>query len=187
MPNTVEVSNTRAAELPFLHLRRVDYGRVVIKNNPELCYVHEVKWVEAHLLHERQVFEVLDNRHPSVCAAEGKVCDARVCRFGCWGPGNSKCVSCANFTYTANVSERLDDGTLLRAFETRFCLPTCSRLGATSALLEYLDTIPMRGAHRPALYEVPGGRCSECHEECAEGCTGPVPPPLLHTQFVLFH
>lgn len=61
MPNTVEISNTQATELPFWHLQRVDYGRVVIMNNPELCYVHEMKWVEAKLLRAHQVFEVLND------------------------------------------------------------------------------------------------------------------------------
>lgn len=178
MPNTVEISNTHATELPFLHLRRVDFGRVVIKNNPELCYVHEVRWVDAGILTDRQVFEVHHNRNASVCASERKLCDSRVCRFGCWGPGNSRCVSCVNMTYTVGVVDttrpgRADD-VPLAPFETRFCLPTCERFGATREQLEYLDSIPLRGAYRPALYEKSSGVCAACHEECAEGCTGPV-------------
>ena len=105
------------------------------------------------------MFQVLNNRDESTCQAEGKTCDARVCRFGCWGPGNTKCVKCANYTYTRGVSEQLDDGTLLQSVRDAL-LPSdvlASRRRARATRVPRRDpsarraqACALRGAHRTA-------------------------------------
>lgn len=108
-------------------LREVSAGHVLIKNNPQLCYLQQQQpWT--HLLHSSsQEVKMVNNGPPEVCGQwlrppphlvtwwvepvpdcpavsmpppelQNRTCDPECTELGCWGPGPSLCVSCLHFS-----------------------------------------------------------------------------------------
>ncbi|XP_076014086.1 melanoma receptor tyrosine-protein kinase-like isoform X2 [Genypterus blacodes] len=90
----------KAQHLRWLGLRslkEVSAGKVLVKDNPELCYTRTNHW--AGLFRESgQVGSVRTNAAPESCEQKNQTCDAECTDEGCWGPGPTMCFSCRHFS-----------------------------------------------------------------------------------------
>uniref|UniRef100_A0AAQ5Z7Y1 Receptor protein-tyrosine kinase n=1 Tax=Amphiprion ocellaris TaxID=80972 RepID=A0AAQ5Z7Y1_AMPOC len=74
----------------------VSAGKVVLKDNLQLCFTRRDKWT--HLFRSRdQDVSVRNNSPPDLCEQQNRTCDQQCTEVGCWGPGPSMCVSCRHF------------------------------------------------------------------------------------------
>ncbi|KAM9337115.1 melanoma receptor tyrosine-protein kinase [Symphorus nematophorus] len=87
------VLNTNHLRSLGLHsLKEVSAGRVLLRDNSQLCYTGPVQW--SHLFRSSdQVFNMRNNAPSDVCEQQNQTCDAECIDVGCWGPGPNMCVS----------------------------------------------------------------------------------------------
>eukprot|EP00064_Thunnus_orientalis_P014425 superscaffoldBa00002497_g14469 len=89
----------RAKHLRWLGLRslkEVSAGRVMVKDNHQLCYTHPNKWTR-FFRSKDQIISMRNNAPPDVCEQQSQTCDTECTDEGCWGPGPTMCVSCRHF------------------------------------------------------------------------------------------
>uniref|UniRef100_A0A673AMI0 Receptor protein-tyrosine kinase n=1 Tax=Sphaeramia orbicularis TaxID=375764 RepID=A0A673AMI0_9TELE len=82
-----------ASHLRWLGLRslqEVSAGKVLLKNNAQLCFTQPDKWRRLFKT-SAQTVSLKDNAPPN------QTCDSECTAAGCWGPGPSMCVSCRHF------------------------------------------------------------------------------------------
>uniref|UniRef100_A0A8C2XJK9 Receptor protein-tyrosine kinase n=1 Tax=Cyclopterus lumpus TaxID=8103 RepID=A0A8C2XJK9_CYCLU len=66
-------------------LKEVSAGRVMIKNNSQLCFIRAAQWTG--------LFRTRDQT-PNLIHNQNRTCDPECTDQGCWGPGPAMCVSC---------------------------------------------------------------------------------------------
>uniref|UniRef100_A0A673AMI8 Receptor protein-tyrosine kinase n=1 Tax=Sphaeramia orbicularis TaxID=375764 RepID=A0A673AMI8_9TELE len=88
-----------ASHLRWLGLRslqEVSAGKVLLKNNAQLCFTQPDKWRRLFKT-SAQTVSLKDNAPPARCLLQNQTCDSECTAAGCWGPGPSMCVSCRHF------------------------------------------------------------------------------------------
>uniref|UniRef100_A0A672J273 Receptor protein-tyrosine kinase n=1 Tax=Salarias fasciatus TaxID=181472 RepID=A0A672J273_SALFA len=117
-------------------LKEVSAGKVLLKDNPELCYTQSQQW--SRLFRSKdQTIGMRNNALPTTCSESSSgaeqqnlTCDEECSEDGCWGPGPTMCMSCLHFDRRGR------------------CVPVCNLLQG-----------------EPREVEV-NGSCVECHPEC---------------------
>ncbi|KAG9464079.1 hypothetical protein GDO78_020537, partial [Eleutherodactylus coqui] len=92
---TLGVTGLNISSLGFRSLKEVSDGDIIIKFNPNLCYVNSVNWTS--IFRANQQDKISDNRNPDLCEADEMTCDSSCSPNGCWGHGPSLCLSCQAF------------------------------------------------------------------------------------------
>ncbi|XP_053715073.1 melanoma receptor tyrosine-protein kinase-like isoform X2 [Synchiropus splendidus] len=191
----------RAPSLQWLGLRSLQHvsaGRVMLKDNPQLCYTSQAQWT--HLFSSPDQFVTLRNIAPrDDCERRNRTCHPQCSDLGCWGPGPHMCVTCRHFSRRGRCVTRCNllHGEVPEAEQDGECVPchpeclkqkknrTCSGPGPDRCLqcARYMD-----GPHCVARcpHGVLGGsgalvwkfadstgRCQPCHRNCTHGCSGP--------------
>ncbi|XP_069033669.1 melanoma receptor tyrosine-protein kinase-like [Embiotoca jacksoni] len=179
-------------------LREVSAGKVLLKDNVELCYTRPDQWTR--LLRSRdQTVSLRNNSPPDTCERQNRTCDEECTDEGCWGPGPTMCVSCRHFDRRGRCVALCNllqgeprevevNGSCVRCHPE--CLqktgtPTCHGPGPDrcSQCSRFKD-----GPHCVARcphgvqgdgdtlvwkYSDGAGRCRSCHQNCTQGCSGP--------------
>uniref|UniRef100_A0A7N8XZF4 Receptor protein-tyrosine kinase n=1 Tax=Mastacembelus armatus TaxID=205130 RepID=A0A7N8XZF4_9TELE len=185
----------RAQYLRWLGLRslkEVSAGKVLIKDNAQLCYIKLNQWASM-LRSSDQTITILNNISPSVCSEFLDVC-SHLC---CWGPGPTMCVSCRHFNRKGCC---VDSCNLLQSEPREFemnkvcvechpeCLlkdgiPTCHGPGPDqcSQCAHFKDgphCVPrcphgVPGDGDMLIWKYPDsiGQCQPCHQNCTQGAS----------------
>ncbi|XP_042255698.1 melanoma receptor tyrosine-protein kinase-like [Thunnus maccoyii] len=191
----------RAKHLRWLGLRslkEVSAGRVMVKDNHQLCYTHPNKWTR-FFRSKDQIISMRNNAPPDVCEQQSQTCDTECTDEGCWGPGPTMCVSCRHFNRGGRCVAHCN---LLqgepREVEVntscvqchRECLlkngnPTCLGPGPDqcSQCAHFKDgphCVPrcphgVLGDGDTLIWKYPDmtRQCQPCHLNCTQGCSGP--------------
>ncbi|KAK2859787.1 hypothetical protein Q5P01_004407 [Channa striata] len=191
----------KAKHLRWLGLRslkEVSAGKVMLKDNNELCYTRPEKWV--HLFKSKdQVIKLLNNAPPEICERQNQTCDSECTDEGCWGPGPTMCVSCkhSNRRGRCVVSCNLLQGEPREVEVNSSCvechpecllqngIPTCSGRGPDQCVQcahvkdgphcvsRCPHGVPGEGDTLVWKYPDSTGQCQSCHQNCTQGCSGP--------------
>ncbi|KAM9337473.1 melanoma receptor tyrosine-protein kinase-like [Symphorus nematophorus] len=179
-------------------LKEVSAGRVVLKDNSELCYTGPVKWSRLFRSSD-QVFNTRNNAPSDVCERQNQTCDTECTDEGCWGPGPTMCVSCQHFNRSGccvslcnllqgEPREVEVNGSCVKCHQE--CLlktgtPTCHGPGPDqcSQCAHFKDgphCVPRCprgevGDRETLIWKYPDrmGQCQSCHQNCTQGCSGP--------------
>ncbi|CAK9304741.1 unnamed protein product [Gordionus sp. m RMFG-2023] len=145
----VSISNTNIEYLGLKSLTKLGgLGNIKIANNSNLCYTWTINWnglrVKPHNFD--RIFGLTSIAYEtSVLQDKCGECHSE-CVDGCWGPGDSMCVSCLH--YKINTSLGFN------------CVPSC----------------PPRTFTKLEDSKADKGQCIPCHPECSdESCFGPGP------------
>ncbi|KAG7231372.1 hypothetical protein INR49_012212 [Caranx melampygus] len=77
-------------------LKEVSAGKVMLKDNRQLCYTQSDQWTRLFRSRE-QVVSLRNNAPAEYCEQQNQTCDEQCTAGGCWGPGPTMCVSCLHF------------------------------------------------------------------------------------------
>ncbi|XP_041816926.1 melanoma receptor tyrosine-protein kinase [Chelmon rostratus] len=179
-------------------LKEVSAGRVLLKDNPQLCYTQSKQWTRLFRSGD-QTITMRDNAPPDVCEQQNRTCDTECTEEGCWGPGPTVCVSCRHFNHRGRCVPLCN---LLRGEPREVevngscvechpeCLlktgiPTCHGPGPDqcSQCAQFKDgphcvsRCPhgVLGDGDTPIWKYPDrtGQCQSCHQNCTQGCSGP--------------
>ena len=101
------IVNTSLESLGLASLTKIRSGSVAILENNELCYAENINWQK--IMKSQQHNTLLqNNKAAEACHAAGQVCDGQCDGQGCWGPGNTLCLSCKNFMIESECVESCD-------------------------------------------------------------------------------
>ncbi|XP_056155115.1 melanoma receptor tyrosine-protein kinase-like isoform X2 [Lampris incognitus] len=185
----------KALQLKWLglrSLREVSAGKVLIKNNPQLCYARSDQWTQLF----RFAGQISDNANPAVCEQRNLTCDAECTDQGCWGPGPSMCFVCRHFSRRGRCVAlcNLLQGEALVNSSCVECHPECLLKNGSQtcrgqgpdqcmACARFKDgphCVPrcpngMLGDGGTLIWKYPdrNGQCQPCHRNCTQGCSGP--------------
>uniref|UniRef100_H3D7Q7 receptor protein-tyrosine kinase n=1 Tax=Tetraodon nigroviridis TaxID=99883 RepID=H3D7Q7_TETNG len=192
---------TRTEHLRWLGLRslkEVSAGRVMVKNNPQLCFLQPLQWT--HLFRSTgQTADIRNNKPVDVCKQQRQTCDPECSDQGCWGPGPEMCVSCLRVSRGGRCVPLCNvlDGDPREAELNGSCvschsecqpqtgIPTCHGPGpGQCSQCAHVQDGPSCVAHCPQgmlgegdteiwMYPDRAGRCQLCHQNCTQGCSGP--------------
>ncbi|XP_074549435.1 melanoma receptor tyrosine-protein kinase-like isoform X2 [Halichoeres trimaculatus] len=191
----------RAKHLRWLGLRslkEVSAGRVLMKDNSELCYTRPDQWTRL-LRSKDQVVSMRNNALPEVCEQQNRTCDPECTDGGCWGPGPTMCVSCRHFNRRGRCVPHCNllEGEPREVEVNSSCVecdpecllqsgtPTCRGPGPDqcSQCAHFKDgphCVPrcphgVMGDKDLLIWKYPDGtgQCQSCHLNCTQGCTGP--------------
>uniref|UniRef100_A0A671Y6K6 Receptor protein-tyrosine kinase n=1 Tax=Sparus aurata TaxID=8175 RepID=A0A671Y6K6_SPAAU len=179
-------------------LKEVSAGRVMLKDNSQLCYTGPARW---HRLFKSddQVITVRNNAAPEDCEQQNRTCDAECTGDGCWGPGPNMCVSCRHFSRRGRCVPlcNLLQGEPREVEVSSSCLechPECLlQTGSPTCLGPGPDQCSQCAHHKDGPHCVPRcphgvpgdgdtliwkyadktGQCQSCHQNCTQGCSGP--------------
>uniref|UniRef100_A0A667YMV4 Receptor protein-tyrosine kinase n=1 Tax=Myripristis murdjan TaxID=586833 RepID=A0A667YMV4_9TELE len=183
-------------------LQEVSAGRVMVRDNPELCFARPDAW--------SRLFKS-DGQN----ARQNRTCDAECTPDGCWGPGASMCFSCLHFSRRGRCVSlcNLLQGEPREALDGSRCVechPECLVMNGTRtcdgpgpdrcARCAHVSDGPHCVARCP--HGVPGdkdtlvwkypdgkGRCQPCHRNCTQGCSGPglagCTRPTVHSKWAV--
>ncbi|XP_015252257.1 PREDICTED: melanoma receptor tyrosine-protein kinase-like [Cyprinodon variegatus] len=193
MYSFVLVNVKHMKSLGLRSLKEVSAGKVTLKSNPELCYIHTVNWSRLFRSEEQ---ELIDD---TKCNQENQTCDHECSEDGCWGPGPTMCVSCLHVSRGGLCVEHCNllhgepreaqvDGRCVQCHQE--CLmqtgsPTCHGPGADkcSKCAHFKDGsrcvsrcpngVPGEGDTLIWKYADEIGQCQLCHPNCTQGCSGP--------------
>ncbi|XP_047205925.1 melanoma receptor tyrosine-protein kinase-like isoform X2 [Girardinichthys multiradiatus] len=175
-------------------LKEVSAGNVILKNNPELCYTHTIKWSQFF----RSAAQA-NRTNTDMCKQENQTCHHECSEDGCWGPGPTMCVSCLHVTRGAHCVAHcnLFQGEPKEAQINGRCVQchhecllqtgrlSCRGLGPAncSECAHFKDGrqcvshcphgVPGDGDTLIWKYADKTGQCQLCHQNCSEGCSGP--------------
>ncbi|XP_076826383.1 epidermal growth factor receptor isoform X1 [Brachyhypopomus gauderio] len=193
------VLNIPHLEYLGLHsLKEISDGDVVIRNNPQLCYVNGRYWQKL-FRSDKQKLDIKTNTLSSTCELQNLICNEMCTDEGCWGPGPSMCFSCQHVRRRGRcVSEcNLLKGIPREYMSNNMCLecnkeckilngtPSCSGPGADQCtecahLKDRLTCVSSCvhgfGAFSDRLvwsYPDKNKQCQHCHPNCTQGCSGP--------------
>uniref|UniRef100_A0A3Q3J7H0 Receptor protein-tyrosine kinase n=1 Tax=Monopterus albus TaxID=43700 RepID=A0A3Q3J7H0_MONAL len=187
----------RAKHLRWLGLRslkEVSAGKVVLKDNIQLCYTQPKQW-SGLFRSSDQIITMHNNAPPDVCEQQNRTCDSECTDGGCWGPGPTMCVSCQHLDRRGRCVSacNLLQGEPREVEVTGRCVachsecelkdgvPTCTGPGPDqcSQCARFKDG-PHCVPHCP--HGVPGdgdtliwkyadstGQCQPCHQNCTQG------------------
>ncbi|CAH8654188.1 unnamed protein product [Heterobilharzia americana] len=163
------------AHFPGLRsLRQVPHGSVIFHNNPHLCYLSSLPWVNsAHksiltTLNQTSSIQItiIDGPSEKYCESLNHVCHAACHKeYGCWGPGPDQCVRCS-----------------YRRAGLHTCVQSCSDLPGfmseqweTTFLMKKKHLDNNTAKHFDLNYYTADSEdnCIPCHPECGKSCTGP--------------
>ncbi|KAM3860320.1 LOW QUALITY PROTEIN: melanoma receptor tyrosine-protein kinase-like [Diretmus argenteus] len=178
-------------------LREVSAGKVVVKENPKLCYARTDQWTRL-FRSSGQTSSLRGNADPDACERQNRTCDSE-CTETCWGPGPSMCLSCLHFNRRGrcvahcNLLEGEPREVLVNSSCSQCypeCLvkngtPTCHGPGPDQCIqCSHFQDGPHCVSRCP--HGVPGdggtliwkypdrtGQCQACHQNCTQGCSGP--------------
>ncbi|XP_064646613.1 epidermal growth factor receptor-like isoform X2 [Lineus longissimus] len=177
---------TSITSLGLKSLRSIMAGGVMIFDNRKLCYAMTVKWEK--IIKDPKLFTIpnkylylKENRKKDQCDQDAQNCSVEC--DGCWGPGNSQCQACNNYTFNGlcigscksqprlydagnKTCKKCDDECSkgCRGPGPRNCTGDCKNFNdgpvcvSTCPIQKYPDT---------------NKQCQPCHENCVGGCTGP--------------
>ncbi|CAN9506093.1 unnamed protein product [Ophioblennius macclurei] len=179
-------------------LKEVSAGKVMLKDNPELCYTQREQWSRLFKSKD-QTIGMRNNALPATCEQQNRTCDPECSQDGCWGPGPDMCVSCLNFVRKGRcvVHCNLLEGEPREVEVEDSCVechPECELMSGTptchgpgpdkcSQCAHFKD-----GPHCVARcphgvlgdgdtviwkYHDEAGQCQSCHQNCTQGCSGP--------------
>uniref|UniRef100_A0A3B4UWL8 Receptor protein-tyrosine kinase n=1 Tax=Seriola dumerili TaxID=41447 RepID=A0A3B4UWL8_SERDU len=176
----------RAKHLRWLGLRslkEVSAGKVMLKDNPQLCYAQREQWL--------RLFRSTDQ----TIKQQNRTCDEQCTAGGCWGPGPTMCVSCRHFDRRGRCVPfcHLLQGEPREVEVNSSCvechpeclmktgIPTCR--GPCSQCAHFKDGphcvwrcphgVPGDGDTLIWKYPDSTGQCQSCHQNCTQGCSGP--------------
>uniref|UniRef100_A0A3B4Y2L5 Receptor protein-tyrosine kinase n=1 Tax=Seriola lalandi dorsalis TaxID=1841481 RepID=A0A3B4Y2L5_SERLL len=183
----------RAKHLRWLGLRslkEVSAGKVMLKDNPQLCYAQRELWLRLFRSADQTISVRNNNR----------TCDEQCTAGGCWGPGPTMCVSCRHFDRRGRCVPfcHLLQGEPREVEVNSSCvechpecllktgIPTCRgpvSPAACSQCAHFKDGphcvwrcphgFPGDGDTLIWKYPDSTGQCQSCHQNCTQGCSGP--------------
>ncbi|XP_059183124.1 melanoma receptor tyrosine-protein kinase-like [Centropristis striata] len=179
-------------------LKEVSAGRVMMKDNPQLCYTRASQWSRL-FRSSGQTAVMRNNAAPDVCEQQNRTCDLECTEEGCWGPGPTMCVSCRHFSRRGRCVElcNLLQGEPREVEVNSSCVechsecllqngtPTCSGPGPDQCSQcahakdgpHCVDRCPhgVLGDGDTPIWKFPDrtGQCQSCHPNCTQGCSGP--------------
>uniref|UniRef100_A0A672J1W2 Receptor protein-tyrosine kinase n=1 Tax=Salarias fasciatus TaxID=181472 RepID=A0A672J1W2_SALFA len=179
-------------------LKEVSAGKVLLKDNPELCYTQSQQW--SRLFRSKdQTIGMRNNALPTTCKQQNLTCDEECSEDGCWGPGPTMCMSCLHFDRRGRcvpVCNLLQgeprevevNGSCVECHPECLLLnetPTCRAPGPDqcSQCAHFKDgphcvaRCPhgVQGDGDTLIWKYPdsSGQCQSCHQNCTQGCSGP--------------
>nr|XP_046228029.1 melanoma receptor tyrosine-protein kinase-like isoform X2 [Scatophagus argus] len=191
----------RAKHLRWLGLRslkEVSAGRVVMRDNPQLCYTRSDQW-NRFFRSKDQIVIMRNNSPPDVCEQQNRTCDSECTDEGCWGPGPAMCVSCRHFNRGGRCVAlcHLLQGEPREVEVNGSCVEchpecvlqtgvlTCRGPGPDQcSLCAHFKDGPhcvlrcphgVLGDGDALIWKYPDrkGQCQPCHQNCTQGCSGP--------------
>ncbi|KAL7373850.1 hypothetical protein ABVT39_015874 [Epinephelus coioides] len=191
----------RAKHLRWLGLRslkEVSAGRVMMKDNSQLCYTGPDQWTRLFRSND-QTTSMRNNAPPEVCEQQNQTCDLECTDDGCWGPGPTMCVSCRRFNRRGRCVALCNllqgeprevevNGSCVECHPE--CLlqrgtPACHGLGPDqcSQCAHFKDgphCVPrcphgVLGDRDMLIWKYPDrtGQCQPCHQNCTQGGEAP--------------
>uniref|UniRef100_A0A665VA60 Receptor protein-tyrosine kinase n=1 Tax=Echeneis naucrates TaxID=173247 RepID=A0A665VA60_ECHNA len=186
----------KAKHLRWLGLRslkEVSAGRVMLRNNPQLCYTQTDQWSGLFRSSDQSI-NIRDNAPP-----DNRTCDEQCTDRGCWGPGPTMCVSCRHFERRGRCVAvcNLLQGEPRELEVKRSCVechpecqlktgtPTCHGPGPDQCFqCAHVKDGPhcvlrcphgVLGDKDMLIWKYPDslGQCQSCHQNCTQGCSGP--------------
>uniref|UniRef100_A0A674MHP6 Receptor protein-tyrosine kinase n=1 Tax=Takifugu rubripes TaxID=31033 RepID=A0A674MHP6_TAKRU len=201
--HTIRGRTTRVISLQTKHLRwlglrslkEVSAGKVMLKDNLQLCYTQPFQWKRL-FRSGQQNFTISNNRPPELCGEYVLTCDPECTALGCWGPGPDMCVSCRHFirrghcVTSCNVlygepREAELNGSCAECHpecQRQTGVPTCHGPGPDQcSQCAHVQDGPHCVAHCPqgmlgegdvVIWKYPDsrGQCQPCHQNCTLGC-----------------
>ncbi|CAL1596691.1 unnamed protein product [Knipowitschia caucasica] len=178
-------------------LREISHGKVILRDNPGLCYTGPNQW-EILFETKEQSITYKSNGKPEFCLALNSSCDPMCSSDGCWGPGPTLCVSClylnrggrcvqSCYVLEGEPREVELDGHCVQCHseckvqEGAF---TCSGPGPDQCSLcahaqdgavcvgQCPQGVSLLGTQL-WKYEDEEHQCQSCHINCTKGCNGP--------------
>ncbi|CAL8402257.1 unnamed protein product [Gadus morhua 'NCC'] len=200
--NQYSLAVVRAPHLRWLGLRslkEISAGKVIIKQNPLLCYTGPHRW--ARLLHASGETVIVNNSNQTTCEIQNHTCDPECTDAGCWGPGPDMCISCLHFNRRGRcvVLCNLLEGEPREGLVNSSCVqchpeclaksgtPTCHGQGPDQCFEcahskdgphcvgRCPHEVPVDGEMVISKYADAQGLCQPCHQNCTQGCSGPGP------------
>uniref|UniRef100_UPI0037E8D14B melanoma receptor tyrosine-protein kinase-like isoform X2 n=1 Tax=Semicossyphus pulcher TaxID=241346 RepID=UPI0037E8D14B len=179
-------------------LREVSAGRVMMRENSQLCYIRPDQWTRLFKSSD-QTISMRNNAPPDVCEQQNRTCDTECTEEGCWGPGPTLCVSCRHFNRRGRCVAvcNLLQGEPRELEVNSSCVechsecllksgtPTCRGPGPDqcSQCAHFKDgphCVPrcphgVLGEKDTLIWKYPDGtgQCQSCHQNCTQGCSGP--------------
>ncbi|XP_028289789.1 melanoma receptor tyrosine-protein kinase-like isoform X2 [Gouania willdenowi] len=175
-------------------LKEVSAGKVLMKNNPQLCYTRPTQW-DPLFRSRAQSAQMIDIAPPAICEKQNRTCDPQCSDGGCWGPGPDMCVSCRHFDRRGRCVEHCnllqgeprEVEVNLRCVECHSeCLlmdgsATCLGPGPDQCsqcahvkdgphcVLRCPHGVPGKEDVLVWSYADGGGQCQPCHQNCTQG------------------
>uniref|UniRef100_A0A7N6AFC5 Receptor protein-tyrosine kinase n=1 Tax=Anabas testudineus TaxID=64144 RepID=A0A7N6AFC5_ANATE len=170
-------------------LKEVSAGKVMLKDNSQLCYNKQEQW--NHLFRSTDQGIRLNNNN--------QTCDSECTDEGCWGPGPTMCVTCKHFNRGGRcvASCNLLQGEPREVELSSSCvechsecqlkngIPTCHGPGpdhcsqcahfkdGPHCVLRCPHGVPGDGDTLIWKYPDKTDQCQSCHQNCTQGCSGP--------------
>ncbi|CAG0905193.1 unnamed protein product [Cyprideis torosa] len=202
LQSSLLILKTSLKTLQLRSLETIRAGAVFILENENLCLAESIHWSKIMLSEEeiREAFRVFDkdglgfisaavlrnvminsNRDETRCRAEGQVCN-RLCRNGCWGPGDDDCLDCEGYKFGTSCVESCDPAQGLYKVSPKVC-DRCDR----ECVGECRGPGPANCSQCRHIQDERGTCVSECPENtfnktktclpcdpiCEGGCRGP--------------
>ncbi|KAJ8010643.1 hypothetical protein DPEC_G00077220 [Dallia pectoralis] len=179
-------------------LREISDGKVVVTNNPQLCFTNEDHWKGLFRM-DKQTSKIRNNANISTCAQLNSTCDEMCTPTGCWGPGPTMCFSCRYYSrgrrcvgscqlleggqreYVANKTCLRCDQECLLKNGTQSCFGSgpdecvaCAHFkDGPHCVSRCPHSVPGDGDRLIWKYADKKRECQLCHENCTQGCSGP--------------
>nr|XP_033786195.1 epidermal growth factor receptor isoform X2 [Geotrypetes seraphini] len=87
------VANINITTMGMRSLKEVSDGDILLKSNPNLCYIESLNWTHLLKLPSQQV-KFKENKPTINCTSEEKFCHPLCSDQGCWGSGPFQCFTC---------------------------------------------------------------------------------------------
>ncbi len=187
--SSLYIVKTSLTSLGLRSLREIRSGSVAILENNNLCFATDILW--AKIMKSTNHNTLLQkNKNTHLCHQEGFVCDSQCSHEGCWGKGNSSCLSCKNFQveklgvcvascdpkdgFFRFQDDESGDNKCFRCDDE--CELTCAGPGPGKCdRCKNSKDGPFCVNRCPKFKyrDSSSGECFPCHENCIEGCNGP--------------
>ncbi|XP_048773673.2 epidermal growth factor receptor-like isoform X3 [Ostrea edulis] len=196
--NAFSAIMTNLSSLELISLQSIKNGKISLFGNKHLCFIEGTDFTQLFTVQKKpgQEFKIKDyvrskdNRPPQDCKKEGHVCHQSCSDEGCWGKGANKCLNCRSYKidnssnicidHCKQVPMMYDAGNRLCAFCHEECKEDCVGAGPGNCTKCRHFTIKHRDKSITCLNQCPemfypneNNTCLPCHDNCAEGCTGP--------------
>uniref|UniRef100_A0A3Q1ELU9 Receptor protein-tyrosine kinase n=1 Tax=Acanthochromis polyacanthus TaxID=80966 RepID=A0A3Q1ELU9_9TELE len=179
-------------------LKEVSAGKVVLKDNLQLCFTRRDQWTRLFRSRDQDV-SMRNNSPLELCEQQNRTCDQQCTQVGCWGPGPSMCVSCRHFDRRGRCVQHCNllqgeprevdvNSSCVRCHSEcllRSGTPTCFGPGSDqcSQCAHFKDgphCVPrcphgVQGGGDTLIWKYTDGtgQCQPCHQNCSQGCSGP--------------